>query len=307
MNTEAVVRSFPTIRAQVGDWAYYVTTLPFYEAARRIKPVSELPAPGLQHSRNLDTWIQREVMKRRRGEIADYLMHQPERFFNAIVVGVYGGEPKWYGIEVAENNLFGAPGLDERFHSALGIMELSDGEELYAIDGQHRIAGIREALMRLNTLDTAEEHQRLANEDLTMVFVAADMDAGHLQRVRRMFSTLNKRAKAVSTAELIALDEDDPGPIITRRLVSQYDPFSVTASGLRRGQEFSLVHLGKSTQVPKANRHSVTTIVTLLDLVQSIFKDEIKVLKSEHHESRPPDSDLDDLYNQNIHSLGIAA
>ena len=300
MDTDTVVKSFPTIRAQVGDWAYYVTTLPFYEAARRIRPVTELPVSELSHSRSLDTWIQREVMPRRRGEIADYLIHQTERFFNAIVVGVYGGEPKWYGIEVAENNLFGAPGLDERFHNALGIMELSGEEQLYAIDGQHRIAGIEEALHKLSGLEDVAEYRRLANEDLTMVFVAADMDAGHLQRVRRMFSTLNKRAKAVNKSELIALDEDDPGPIITRRLVSQYRPFAIVAFGMRRNQEFALVHLGKSTQIPKGNRHSLTTIVTLLDMIESIFKEEIQSLKIKHHESRPTEGELDELYDRNI-------
>ena len=112
------VKAFPTIRAQMGDWFYYITTLPFYEVARRV-----LPATEFFHPRTLNEWIQRQVIPRRRKEIATYLLNEEERFFNGIVVGLYLGEPKWYGIEVADNNLFGTPGLDPRFRQALDILE----------------------------------------------------------------------------------------------------------------------------------------------------------------------------------------
>ena len=77
------VKAFPTIRARMGDWYYYLTTLPFYEVARRIRPASELITPG-----NLNDWIQRQVMPRRRDEIAEYLLTQQERFFGGLVIGV---------------------------------------------------------------------------------------------------------------------------------------------------------------------------------------------------------------------------
>ena len=84
MNELPEVKAFPTIRAQIGDWFYYVTTLPFYEVANRIRPATEF-----FHPPSLNEWIQREVMPSRRKEIAEYLLTQPERFFNGIVVGVY--------------------------------------------------------------------------------------------------------------------------------------------------------------------------------------------------------------------------
>lgn len=295
MSDFAALKAFPTIRAQVGDWFYYVTTLPFYEAEHRIVPASELVYPT-----SLDRWIQREIMPKRRRQIADYLLYQREHFFSAIVVGVYAGEPNWYEIEVAENNLFESPGLDPRFRSALGILELSGDEKLYAIDGQHRVAGIKEALARLRRLDSTEEYEQLANEDLTMIFVAADMSPEHLQRMRRMFSTLNKRAVSVSKAELIALDEDEPAPITTRRLVSDYPPFSAVSLGGKSSQEFRFVHLGKTNQISQSNQHSFTTIVTLLDLTESIFSREIKALTRSNHMNRPPQADLDELYENNV-------
>ena len=286
------LKAFPTIRAQMGDWFYYLTTLPFYEVARRV-----LPATEFFHPSSMSEWIQRQVMPRRRKEIASYLIEEPQRFFNGIVLGLYLGEPKWYGIEVEENNIFGTPGLDPRFHQALGILELSGDENLYAIDGQHRVAGIKEALETLAASGREEEYSTLAHEDLGIIIVAADRDATQLQRVRRMFSTLNKTSRAVSTAELIALDEDDAGAIVTRRIATEFEGLNKVTPRPGRLPDMGLVHLGKSTQLPRANRHSITTIVTLLDIVRSSFQVEVGRLKSEHKGSRPSAGELDALYD----------
>lgn len=287
------VKSFPTIRAQMGDWFYYLTTLPFYEVARRV-----LPATQFFHPSSLNKWIQRDVMPRRRIEIAEYLINQPERFFNGIVVGVYQGEPKWYNIEVDENNIFGTSGMDARFEKALGILQLSGEERLYAIDGQHRVAGIKEALDRLRSAGREEEYITLANEDLGIVIVAADVEAGHLQRIRRMFSTLNKTARPVSTAELIALDEDDASAIVTRRLATEFEELNKVTQQPGRQSDMGLIHLGKSTHIPRSNHHSITTIVTLLDIVRSAFKAEVSFLKNRYTGNRPKEENLDSLYDQ---------
>lgn len=287
------VKSFPTIRAQMGDWFYYLTTLPFYEVARRV-----MPATQFFHPTSLNEWIQREVMPRRRTEIAEYLINQRERFFNGIVVGVYLGEPKWYNIEVDENNIFGTPGLDARFEKALGILQLSGEERLYAIDGQHRVAGIKEALDRLRSAGREEEYITLANEDLGIVIVAVDVEAGHLQRIRRMFSTLNKTARPVSTAELIALDEDDASAIVTRRLATEFEELNKFTPVPGKRPDMGLVHLGKSTRIPPSNHHSITTIVTLLDIVKSAFNAEVKTLKKTYGGNRPEEEEIEGLYRK---------
>ena len=289
------VKAFPTIRAQMGDWYYYMTTLPFYEVARRV-----LPATEFFHPSNLNEWIQREVMPRRRTEIAGYLIREQQRFFNGIVLGLYLGEPKWYEIEVAENNLFGTPGLDPRFRQALGILELTGEERLYAIDGQHRVAGIKEALETLQRDELVEQYNTLAHEDLGIVLVAADKEGDQLKRVRRMFSTLNKTARPVSAAELIALDEDDAGAIVTRRIATEFEDLNRVTPVPGRRPDMSLIHLGKNTQLPKANRHSISTIVTLLDVVRSSFREELTSLKSKYQGSRPTELEIDALYENAI-------
>ena len=76
MTNQETLKRFPTIRAKMGDWDYYVTTFPFYEVAQRVKFATELITPA-----NMSEWIQRSVIPRRAKQIADYLINQPERFF----------------------------------------------------------------------------------------------------------------------------------------------------------------------------------------------------------------------------------
>ena len=295
MTNEATLKRFPTIQAKMGDWDYYVTTLPFYEVEQRVKFATDLITPA-----NMSEWIQRNVITRRAEQIADYLINQPERFFSGIVVGVYRGQPTWHEIEVQESPIWGTPGLDPRFRNSFGILELDGEEKLYAIDGQHRVAGIKKALEQLKNQDDPQ-YETLANEDLTFVFVSAEIGDGKIERVRRLFTTLNKEARRVNTQEIIALDEDDPAAIITRWLAIHYDGLKKETPKVDGKPAKSLIHFA-ANQIPKVNRHSVTSIVTLHALVKKVFKPELDWLKKEYSTNRPSDEDLKALY---IKAVGI--
>ena len=296
MSNEIELKTFPTLHARMGDWRYYITTLPFYEVARRVRLATELINPP-----NMNEWIQRRVIPKRAGQIADYLLNQEQHFFSSIVVGVYLGEPTWYEIEVEENSIFGTPGLDPRFKYSLGILELDGSEKLYAIDGQHRVAGIREALDRLNIQEEFEKHDRLANETLSILFVASDIDhPGGLERVRRLFTTLNKSAVRVSEPEIIALDEDDAAAIVTRRLVTEYDGLNRTTSADGKNS-IGLIQLGTRHEIPPTNQYSVTTIVTLYRMIKKIFQNDLKLLASKYEGNRADDEDLNNLYQEIVH------
>ena len=297
MQEETDLKRFPTLQAAVGDWKYYVTTMPFYEVARRVQLASDLiDAP------NMSSWIQREVMPSRARQIADYLIGQEQRFFPSIVVGVYLGEPTWYEINVHENDIFGTPHLDPRFQDSLGILELDGTEKLYAIDGQHRIAGIREALERLRFEENSETYQRLANEDLSIVFVAANIDVeGHLERVRRLFTTLNKKAKPVSLPETIALDEDDPAAIVTRWLTINYEGLNKWAGRSDPAHGYKgLIQLGTTNEIQPRNRHSITNIVSLYKFIAKAFQPELQSLKAKYGQNRPPEPELTSLYGDAV-------
>ena len=297
MANEVELKTFPTLQATMGDWSYYITTLPFYEVARRVRLATELVTPH-----NMSEWIQRSVIPQRSTQIADYLINQEQHFFPSIVVGVYQGEPTWYEIDVDENSIFGTPGLDPRFKYSLGILELDGNEKLYAIDGQHRVAGIKEALKRLANSDD-ERYERLANESLSIVFVSADIDQpGQLERVRRLFTTLNKQAKRVSVPEIIALDEDDAAAIVTRKVAINYDGLKEMSSidGENGRNNVGLIQMGRTHDIQPSNRQSVTTIVTLYHMIKRVFQSELKSLNNEHKGNRPDDNALELMYGNTV-------
>ena len=213
---------------------------------------------------------------------------------------MYLGEPTWFEIDVEDNLALTGPAIDPNAQYHLGLLELDGTEQLYAIDGQHRVAGIKEALERLKTQNNTEHHDRLANEDLTILFVSADTDReGQLQRVRRLFTTLNKEAKKVSDAEIVALDEDDAAAIVTRWIATEYD-------GLRANPSYSedglpnLVQLGTRDEIPPANQRSVTTIVSLYRMTKGIFQKDMRVLNQKHQGNRPDEEELGTIYREAV-------
>jgi DNA sulfur modification protein DndB len=240
--------SFPAIRCHLGDWAYFTTVLPFKEVASRIQRAKEINSnPGL------DNMIQRELGERV-GDIANYLRTQTERFFSAIVVGVYGEPPDWFPLDLDETSDPQPTNLSEWARDSLGILQLSGNERLFAVDGQHRVEGIKEAL---------SENPALESEELVVLFVAHQATPEGIARTRRLFTTLNKYAKPVTTSEIIALDEDDAFAVVTRMIVSQYHGLNkVTPVG---GGEISLVKF-EGAQIASGDPHSVTTIQTIYKL-----------------------------------------
>lgn len=235
----------PALRAKFGDWWYYVTTMTFAQVSGAIRPVNEI-----HEKKELTTWIQREIKPERKQEIADYLTKQPQRFFNALVVGIYGGEPAWFPVAVGDSPNLKEIKVEERERTAFGLLSLAGTEDIFAIDGQHRVEGIKLALT---------ENPDLADEEQCVIFVAHHTTAVGRERTRRLFSTLNKYAKPVSKAELIALSEDDSFAIVTRRFIDGYEGLSA-----------NFVPFTKTAAIPNGDDTSVTTVVALYDLVREI-------------------------------------
>ncbi len=293
MRLEAPFKRVPALQAQMGDWHYYITALTFEDVAERVQP-----ATGLVTSADMNYWIQRRVIPRRARQIANYLIDQEQHFFPGIVVGVYLGEPTWYAIDLQDNPIFGTPGLDHKSSESLGILELDGTEKLYAIDGQHRVAGINEALRRLRNQEEVEKYDQLANERLLIAFVSADIDKREeLERVRRLFTTLNKQAKKVSEPEIVALDEDDVAAIVTRWIAIEYDGLNTRGSVEGEG-EHSLLQLGRQHEIRPSNRRSITTIVTLYRMIKRVFQSDIQRIRKKHKDNRPDDDVLESLFEE---------
>src|SRR5437764_9064135 len=113
------VTALPALRARMGDRWYYVATLTFAESVEIIRPIDEI-----HERRDFKTWLQRVIREERKEEIASYLLKQPQRFFNAVVIGLYAGEPEWVPVELGKSVVAEDVILGERESTAYGVIKL---------------------------------------------------------------------------------------------------------------------------------------------------------------------------------------
>ncbi len=238
MTKKAKPLYLPSLRANMGDWIYYVCYMRMRDIANRISIAQEIHT-----GEGLKNLIQRELTGRA-SAIADYLCDEKQRFFNAIVAGVYGGKPDWYELEIGGNVHLPAKELPDYLKNGMGVLRLDGSEKLFAIDGQHRAVGIREALDR----DT----DCLQDEEVCVIFVGHKRTKAGKERTRRLFTTLNRYAKPVSLSEIIALDEDDVAAIVTRDVLE--------AQGLMNQARVSIT---KSRSLPPSDNRNITNITAL--------------------------------------------
>jgi DNA sulfur modification protein DndB len=236
-------------------------------------------AQDIHKSQQLSGMIQRQLKKGRSAQISSYLKNQPERFFNSLVVATYGGQPNWRAISSVKsksaNDEFGA--LEPETLESVGFLTLRGDENLFALDGQHRLSGIKKAI--------ADGLEQDPVDEVSVIFVAHKVNPKGLERTRRLFTTLNKTAKPVSKGDIIALDEDDVMAICVRRLIEETELFS--------GNRIAFT---ASNNMPSTNTASLTTIGNLYDILTLLFTEEhsnLRKPKSELLKARPEDEELD--------------
>jgi DNA sulfur modification protein DndB len=261
----------------MGTWVYYVTTMTLQDIKQRVKKTDEI-----HKSEKLREMIQRALTDRTK-EITEYLVNQRQRFFNAIVVGVYGGEPEWYPITIHDSSDPNSPNLSDRTKESVGLLKLSGTEKIFAIDGQHRVQAIKQAI---------EEKTSLREEELCVIFVGHKTNETGREQTRRLFTTLNKHAKAVLPGEIVALDEDDIFAIVTRRLVEEYKPLS--------GER---VLFSKTPPIPPREKKCITTILTLFKIIEVISAPARntksgKLEYSRMRNIRPPDEKIEKVFKE---------
>ena len=196
----------PALRGVMGNWVYYSCLMQLGELSARIRFADEVHT-----HQGLSEMIQRSIDETRTKEIADYIRLQPQRFFNSLVVAVYGGEPNWHALFNVRN--IGADPILEKLQpetiESVGFLTLEGDEKLFALDGQHRLAGIKEIKDR--------GYQPAIDDEVSLILVAHEQSAEGLVRTRRLFTTLNKTGRKVTKGDIIALDEDDVMAICVRR------------------------------------------------------------------------------------------
>ncbi len=265
----------PALRTRMGQWRYYISAMKMSDIAERISIAKEI-----HKSESLQELLQRNLTDRANG-IADYLIKQDQRLFNSLVIGTYGGDPKWHEVSIKSTPSTVQRELPTHLEGILGLLVLDGSERLFAIDGQHRVAGIRKALDCNNALQ---------DEEVSVIFVAGvtqdhrQDDPEGFERTRRLFTTLNRYAKPVSKRDTIALDEDDSVAIITRLLVNDHPLF------------FGKIALGRGTSISQSDQQSFTNIVTLYNSLDAYLQKDTRVSWNQFKKFRPNEEDLNELH-----------
>ena len=258
--------NIPALRGRMGDWEYYVSIMKLADVAQRVRFAEEV------HSHEeLDKLIQREIGKRT-SNMVTYLLKQPQRFYGAIIVAVYGGNPRFEPIRMAEHRL-----LDDS-NSAFGLIVFDGSQQYFALDGQHRLASIKGAV---------KAKPSLGREEISVIFVAHSQSHEGLARTRRLFTTLNRYAVKTATHTEIALDEDDGVAIVTRQLVREHPLFE--------GKRIKIK--GKSVGVREDE--VLTTLATLYEVNQNLLVKDARDVKSKKFQQfKPDDAVLDEMYRE---------
>ena len=265
----------PAFKASVGDWEYYICIMKYAEVARQVGFAYELGGNS-----DLNTMIQRGLGDRT-NSIKSYLLQSEHRFLGALVVAAWGGTPTYMSVSMDDPEGM-LSGIDRQF----GVLTFDGTQQYFALDGQHRLKAIKEAI---------KSKPELGQEDICVIMVSHfHTDEGKI-KTRRLFTNINRNAKATTGAENIVLDEDDGAAIITRRLLTEH-PFlsieGVVKVFTRQGDEGELKLAGGN--VPKGDKKALTTIAVLYEIVKALSFDLDASMKQP--QARPSDDTLEASY-----------
>ncbi len=258
------------IKGTMGGRDYYIGKMNFQELASKVQFFTDL-----DEEPSLDTLLQRQLSGRA-AAMTEYLLRQPERFYGAIIVAAWGGRPQYLRVKMEDHPL-----LDDDFE--FGLLKFDGKQAYFALDGQHRLRSIKDAI---------EKNGALRNEEVSVIFVTHERTEEGNVKTRRLFHTLNRHARPTTPGENIALDEDNVVSICTRML-------------LRSGMKVlspPLIELVRQN-VGQSDKDKFTTLAALYHFNRSVL-DAVYHFPKDYLRFRPDASDVETVYGA-ISSLWI--
>jgi DNA sulfur modification protein DndB len=232
--------ALPCLRGVIGNWVYYSSLMNAKQISESVSTVKEI-----REANSLDEVLQRKL-KERKHDIARYLLNNESRFFNSIILGVFEGVPDW--IEFDLTGRFGEvlnSSDIENSESSMGIMVFEGNEKIFAIDGQHRVEGIKIALEK--------NFEEIKDDQYSVLFIAHIDDDEGKKRTRRLFSDINTNAKPVSKGDRIIIDEDDINAIVARKLYKEKEFFN----------KENIIAVSEQSNLDKVDFTHFTNLITL--------------------------------------------
>jgi len=157
--------------------------------------------------------------------LISFLTRRPDRFFSSLVIASLGGSPQFYPVRITDDERFQVF-TDQELDQAFGVLTFSGKQKYYALDGQHRLKAIK-TLLDHSSQESRDTPEGFSDEEISvlMVVLPEKWSSTSLQSYRRLFSSLNRYAKATNKDTNIIMDEDDAFAIITRRLITEHEFF----------------------------------------------------------------------------------
>lgn len=183
---EANILTVPATRGKMGTSEFYTANFPMGMVVR----LFQFDPEGMPELKPEDR-LQREIKKRRIPEIANYITDNDDYLFSSITVSVD-----------TENLMF----VPSEIHPDVGLLKLPMDAAWIINDGQHRVAGIAEALRVEPSL----------RKDTLSVVILPD---GGLERSQQIFSDLNRTVQKTSKSLDILFDRRAPINRITNECV----------------------------------------------------------------------------------------
>lgn len=264
--------TLPAIRSKVGDWVMYITSMSFSDINNLVSPADEI-----HERKGLSEWIQRQIISAHADEIAKYILETPQRFLGSLIIGVYNGNPNWAPLSIKFNYdpLEIGELQREKIDGKLGLLVLSGEEKLFAIDGQHRVAGIKKSVEQSKPSDD------ICSDEVSVIFVSHDNTSSDgKMRTRRLFTTLNKKAKPISKSATIALDEDNGFAIVTRELINNHWLFE---------DDRKHISYTSTGAIPAGDESTITSVVGLYEIVKDLY---YQKNKKEFESTRPSNEEI---------------
>lgn len=253
----------PALTGQFGQWRYYQLILKVKDLVQnfgtaekpnyRVKAVEEVEE--IYSEKGVSKLLQRAYDPKRLEPIKNYILKQPDKYLNNLTIGIFGGNPDWYPINLSDNFDSEKKNL-ELIEKQLGFIELQGTETLFVLDGQHRLKGLRKAF--------EEKPKKIAEDEIVCTLIVHTPNAQGRIKTRRLFSTINRQAKPVSKGENILLDEDDVSAIIVRSLIEEYKNF----------KDKEIIALIKGGNITKGQFSKLTTVVTLYEINEKLIEKE---------------------------------
>lgn len=257
----------PVIKGQMGDTEFFEAKMTARELVAAARPAREMDGWA---NFSIEERLQRELNEKRvRDEIVPYLARSKDRFFSSILVLIYKADVTYEALDEIVGK--GLPAAYKSIAKDIGFLTINGGE-LIILDGQHRMAALREVIQSSGT--QGEFAHQVPNDELAVVFVDLD-DSEH---IRRLFNKINRNARQPTRGDNIIMDEDDGYAILTRWLVRAGEPL-----GYKDTKGDLIVNWKSNTLADRSTQF--TTISAVYETVQSILghykmQDEFNVKKN---------------------------